>query len=341
MRVILRHAALRPEQEQRVRLAANTLAAHGLRATTESWDGTRCSLLLANADDGYGRHVIEIARRRAMPVLAFAAQRPDDPALVWVPEDSSVAVLAKLLHAALEPASTPASTASSAPVMPVATSAPAPATKPMPATPAAPVREGSAAEALLLQLGAASGLAGRDLEVRHGGRSALLLPSAGRVLTASHSDHVTLGERLAESGWTLRPLGAGSVPDARFEVSSSLEAFLLQGALRARASLPAFPDLPCGLDDWPDLGATPEAIDALRVVQALYARRERPSALIRQLDIAPDVLCACLWAFAAAGLLQRDLRESATVVPLSRTPRPAAGLLARLAAHFGLSRVAV
>lgn len=331
MRVILRHAALRPDQEQRVRLAANTLAAHGLRATTGAWDGTRCSLLLANADDGYGRRVIDIARRRALPVLAFAAQPPDDPALVWVPEDSSVATLAKLLHAALEPASAPV------PAAPAV--APVPAPKPAPV--AAPVREGAATDALLLQLGAASGLAGQDLEVRHGGRSALLLPSAGRVLTASHSDHVTLGERLAESGWTLRPLAAGSVPDARFDVSSSLEAFLLQGALRARASLPAFPDLPCGLDDWPDLGATPEAIDALRVVQALYGRRERPSALLRQLDIAPERLSACLWAFAAAGLLQRDLRASATVVPLSRTPRPAAGLLARLAAHFGLSRVAV
>ena len=49
-----------------------------------------------HADDGYGQHVMQIARRRGVEVIALSATRTGrEPGISWVREDSSAAVLAR------------------------------------------------------------------------------------------------------------------------------------------------------------------------------------------------------------------------------------------------------
>ncbi|WP_257389018.1 hypothetical protein, partial [Tahibacter caeni] len=98
MRLDLRTAALTELEEQRVRIAAQLLAAHGGEARVGAWDGTRCDLVVLNADDGYGRHVLDIARRRGVPAVAFGAPRTDADAQAGiVAAEGSAASLAATL----------------------------------------------------------------------------------------------------------------------------------------------------------------------------------------------------------------------------------------------------
>ena len=76
MRSDIRSVALDPGQKARVAAAARALAAHAIQARLSDWDGTRCDLLVANADDGYGRHVIEIALWRGHGFHYVSVQIP-------------------------------------------------------------------------------------------------------------------------------------------------------------------------------------------------------------------------------------------------------------------------
>jgi len=148
---MIRHAGLRPEQEQRLRLAAGALAAHGINASVEAWDGTRCDLAVISGDDGYGRRVQDIAARRGLGVLILGNHAEGT---VAAREDASAAVLAKRLLTGLQAAD--------------AGFAPAPAAT---AGVAAPAHAG------IVSLALDPRLVDKDLEAQVGGRTIRLLRS--------------------------------------------------------------------------------------------------------------------------------------------------------------------
>lgn len=61
-------------------------------------------------------------------------------------------------------------------------------------------------------------------------------------------------------------------------------------------------------------------------------------ALGREVEIDMDYVNACLWAFGATGLLQKDAMTARGADPAREAAKPLSGLLGRLARHFGLSR---
>ena len=59
--------ALGEQVEQRVRIAALLLAAYRISAKVRPWDGTRCTLLVVDLSDTYGRQAFELSRNAALP----------------------------------------------------------------------------------------------------------------------------------------------------------------------------------------------------------------------------------------------------------------------------------
>lgn len=326
MRVLVRYAGLRPEQEQRARIAAGALAANSITAEAGPWDGTRCAMVLVNRDDGYGQHVQKIATRRGVPILVLGREALHEPGVIWVPEESSAGALARAMLSLLstQPAAESAAASTSSSAAPDAVRAVDPSPSHLPI------------DSALARLLHDPALRDKDLEAHIGGRTLMLRRSAGRVLTASLSDQITVRNRIAESGWAFRVLANASSVPAGFETSASLDAFLLLGALHGADRLPSFPYASASLRDWPDLGTIPESVSALRVAQALQAGCDN-LASIAGFTALPEVqVSACLWAFGAAGLLEPQAGVPARAAqPVAPSP---SGLFARLAAHFGLSR---
>ncbi|TDR46812.1 hypothetical protein DFR29_103348 [Tahibacter aquaticus] len=74
MRIDLRTAALTDSEDQRVRIAASLLGAVRIEAKPSPWDGTRCDVVIVNADDAYGRQVLALAQKRGIGLVAYASQ---------------------------------------------------------------------------------------------------------------------------------------------------------------------------------------------------------------------------------------------------------------------------
>lgn len=303
----LRYAGLDPAMEQRVRLAANALAAHRVQARAAQWDGTRCDIVAADPGDEYGRRVLEIARRRGTPALEVGS------AARTAEQGTTVARLTRALYELLR-----------------GSDGNAPSTS-------VPGFSAAAGTSGLVRLAGDEALAGRDVEARLRNIVVWLLPESGRVLSATVSDQLRARERLAaDADWTFTPLAAGSQRgEPPGEVSTSLDAFLLHAAWQARAQLPEFPSRDIALRDWLDLGAAAALVEPLAVVQALQRGPATVTQIARRTGIAEKDAGACLWAFKAAGLLH----DRAAVAPPPETAKPRiGGLFTRLAAHFGLLR---
>lgn len=338
MRVDLRFAGLSKDAEARLRSAVASLASRGIISTVTPWDGTRCDLLAVNLQDGYGRHVVEIAKRRGIAMVGFG--HSDGDALTGVVEISATANEAAIAHALQTVLSTRARPAAKrTAAMPEPAPAPATGAATRPTPPRRTAVSAAASNCALVRLATDANLQRHDLEASVRGRVLWLLPSAGRVVTASLSDQIGGRERLGEDGWEFKSLGRGRTAVPRGEIAASLDTFYVQGALRQQTSLPPFPDGRFGLRDWPDLGAAPDLIDPLKVVRILQRGAASPEEISARTELQPDVVSACLWAFRASGLLIAD--ESGTNALLAapgRKPAPPGGLLSRIAARFGLGR---
>jgi hypothetical protein len=318
MQFDLRYAGLNPAMEQRLRLATTALAAHRMQARASEWDGTRCDMVAADPTDAYGRRVLDIARRRGTPSLEIG------PTTALYEPGANVARLTRALHELLlrvsgnvRPPSVPAA-------------APAPLVQP-------------ANMSALVRLALDPALAGVDIEARsQEARSqnvvVWLLPSTGRVLSATVSDQLRARERLAVKEWSFTPITERQRAAPLGEVNASLDAFLLQGAWHARTELPPFPANEVGLSDWPDLGSASSLVEALKVVQVLQRSRSTATAIARRCGLAQRDVDACLWAFKAAGLLENNGPASTAVPAAVMIAANRGGLLSRLAAHFGLSK---
>ncbi|WP_386066147.1 hypothetical protein ACFJIW_16565 [Tahibacter sp. UC22_41] len=308
MRLDFRTAALSEQEEQRVRIAAQLLAAHGGQARVGAWDGTRCDLVVLNADDGYGRHVLDVARRRGLPAVALGPLRPDAAADGLVVAEGSAASLAATLWRLVGAAATDTAAKTS--------------------------RSTRADLAGLLRL-AETPLRGADVRATIAGRSIVLRPSVGRTRGRTLSDLLAARDHLGDSGWQFEALAPGVDDAMPSDSAMSLDAFLLTGALRTRVALPPFPDGEWALRDWPDLGAAADLVAGLRLAQRLRRAAATPRALAEGAGVARELADACLWAFRAADLLT----ETAAPAPRAAAPPPVVRqLLNRLAARFGLAR---
>jgi hypothetical protein len=318
MQFDLRYAGLNPAMEQRLRLATTALAAHRMQARASEWDGTRCDIVAADPTDAYGRRVLDIARRRGTPALEIG------PTTALYEPGANVARLTRALHELLLRVSGNAR----APSVHASTTVPLAQHANMPA---------------LVRLALDPALAGIDVEarsqeVRSQNVVVWLLPSTGRVLSATVSDQLRARERLAVKEWSFTPITERQRAAPLGEVNASLDAFLLQGAWQARAELPPFPGNEVGLSDWHDLGSDAALVEALKVVQVLQRSRSSAAVIARRCGLAQRDVDACLWAFKAAGLLENTAPATVTVPAAVMVAANRGGMLSRLAAHFGLSR---
>ena len=102
MSIDLRHAGLGEDAEQRIRLAASAMAAHHFKVLVSPWDGPRCSVLVADAGDAYGRAAMSTALRRGTPVLALAADaNAAEGNATWVQKAAPIPVLVKAIEQCL------------------------------------------------------------------------------------------------------------------------------------------------------------------------------------------------------------------------------------------------
>ena len=324
MRVDLRYAGLEPDIERRVQLAANGLAAFQLNVKASPWDGTRCSILVADADDTYGLTVIDVARRRNMNIVAFTRQVDcRETWAAWVEPGSSIASLTKILRKVLV-----AGTGDDVADV-VGRLAPDNVALLMPDT-------NLASSPGIVRLALDESLRNTNLIATHGGRTLLLKLRSGRVLASSLSDMLFVRDHICDGGWKFVAMDAARL-SAEFEIGASLDSLFLESTLRMQDKLPGFPDGRYWLRDWPDLGQASELVNSLSIVRLLMRGKVSAGQLCKQSGLGANEVSACLWAFCASGLLQR------TGFATQPSPPPPSGtgrfttLMSRLASHLGLA----
>lgn len=319
MRIDLRTAALTDSEEQKVRLAANLLGALRIEAKLSPWDGTRCDVVVVNADDAYGRRVMELAQKRSMGLIAYATQAIslEGPAQRQVSEGTAatlVAALRGVIEAIRKPAAM-ASSGSSAAALP-------------------PRREGEVSALMDLTHDT---WRGRDIDADIAGRRISIRASRGRVLAATLSDLLAARDALGEPAEAHAFVAVAERHPGMGEVSCSLDAFLVDGALRGRRSLPAFAGSSYALRDWPDLGAARETLTPLRIASWLQQRPGCVKERAQKAGINADEVNACLWAFHAGNLLVVHEAPVAAEPLAAQAARIAKPLLSKLATRFGLA----
>ena len=304
----IRTAALDDLVEQRVRLATSLLGAYRLRAKVDAWDGTRCHLLIASAEDSYGRQALSLAQRRGTPIIPLG-ETEAIPGVASISAFITASALAKLIRDRLQGDEAPQ-----------AVDVP-----------------GAKASRPALCLLATPPLRGQAVDATCNGRSLMLRPQVGRVYAATHSDLLAVADMLHGSDWDMRVVERPESTERL--VSASLESFLMRAAHRSAEHLPDFPEGRYRLDAWPDLGALPSLVGALQVANLLIASPRSVRELAEAYAGADrSELNACLWAFAAADLL-RDVDPASKVVALPQRPqRVQTGLWSSLARRFGLLR---
>ncbi|TDR35365.1 hypothetical protein DFR29_13616, partial [Tahibacter aquaticus] len=178
---------------------------------------------------------------------------------------------------------------------------------------------------------------GRDIDADIAGRRISIRASRGRVMAGTLSDMLAardaLGQGAEVRGFTVVPERHPSVG----EISWSLDAFLVEGALRSRQALPAFAGSAYGLRDWPDLGSACETLTPLRIASWLQQRSGNVLERAEKAGIGADEVNACLWAFRASNLLVVGEPRTVPVPSAAQVPRVAIPLLSKLAARFGLA----
>lgn len=301
----IRTAALDDLVDQRVRLAVSLLGAYRIRARLGVWDGTRCDLLIASADDSYARQTIALAQLRGTSVIALG-ETSDDPHILRISEYTPAAVLVKHIRDGLQ--------------------------RHRPLPPAGP--RGESPQPGLCRL-ATSPLRGKAVDATCNGRSVLLRPQVGRVYATTHSDLLAVTDALSGSDWDMSVVER---PESTQDlVSTSLESFLMRAAYRAADRLPEFPEGRYRLDVWPDLGTLPSLVGTLQVSKLLVDNARSVRELNDALGgIDRHELNACLWAFAAADLLREVEPVNGEVIANARAPRMRGSIWSSLARRFGL-----
>lgn len=310
----VRTAALDDLIEHHVRLAVSLLGAHHLHARLGPWDGTRCDLLIASADDAYGMQALRLACRRGTAVIALG-RGAGIGGLPLVDPSATALVLTRHIRDRLQ--HLPSGRGVAANVVSLSAVSQQP---------------------LLCRL-AAPPLRGKTVDVQCDGHAVRLRPQAGRAYAASLSELLVTGEKFCSADCRIA-ISTDDHDCARYKASASLESFLLRVAHRMGEQLPDFPDGHYRLDGWPDFGALPSLVGALRVSRLLIGNTRSLGELAASGggDVSPVELNTCLWAFAASDLLRDAGVVEGAVVAQVRAVPVQQGLLSSLARRFGLLR---
>ena len=315
--ITLSLVALGADIERRIMMATQLLAAHGVAVRVRAWDGTRSHLVIANADDVYGRNALEQVRRRGGNVLAVSNKNSAEPQAVA--PTIQVADLVERLKNALERA--PAAQPEAAPA-PVVTA---------PAAELDPTQIGG-----LLQVCLQAAEDQSDILASTGPWQILLRRGASRIAAQAHSDLLAARTRLVAETWETRALSRPEALAMKMEVTQSLDAFLITGCEQIIDDLPPLPGDSYQLSNWPDLGTLPNHEAALKLSAALVKQPWNIRSLATQCGVSPARANAFCWAMLGSGLLQSHLNIVST--PAASTPVASPNILSRLARRFGLSR---
>lgn len=307
MKIDITWAGLSDEQQRRLAMATQLLAAHGLRATVRDWDGTRCDALVVDTADSYGIAALSSALRRHIRVLGFGcdgAVAEDGTRLIS--RTSPTALIArKLIELTARDA-----LVEDAPTCPV-----------------------------LVRLADDATWAETTVSLARQGARLTLSRRDSRVWIDCAEADLDVAEGVDLDEWSLADATTDEAGPRGQLLRGTLDSFLLTAAQRSRQPLPPFPGGTWSLREWPDLGAATQAVDCLRVVRALLGSACSARQLADEHGFAPQVVDSSLWAFKAAGLLQRDGDDAAVAPPPTHGAGAAmaSGLFKRLARRFGLA----
>lgn len=308
MKIDITWAGLTEEQQRRLGIATQLLAAHGLRATVRDWDGTRCDALVVDTADSYGISALSSALRRHIRVLGFGcdgAVAEDGTRLIS--RGSPTALIArKLIELTAREAL-------------------------VDDTPASP---------LLVRLADDATWAETTVSLARQGVRLTLSRRDSRVWIDCAEPELDVADGVDLDEWSLSGPAVDEATHPRGQLlRGTLDSFLLTAAQRSRHPLPPFPDGRWALREWPDLGAATQAVECLRVVRALLGSACSARQLADEHGFAPQVVDSSLWAFKAAGLLERDGDDApaAAAGGHGAAAAMASGLFKRLARRFGLA----
>ena len=315
-RITLSIVALGEDIERRVMMATQLMAAHGVRARVQAWDGTRSSLVIANANDAYGRNALDQVKRRGGNVLAISDRPiPDTPV---VASSVQVAELVERIQFAI-------TTGNSSDLM------------------AEVQPEFIAEDQIELDPSQIGGLLQVCLQARRndvailataGPWQILIRREASRIAAGQHSDLLAAQSRLVSENWETRVLTQQETLGLKMEVTQSLDAFLITGSDAIANDLPLLPGNTYQLSNWPDLGSLPKHQAALRLASALVKQRWSIKELAIHCAVTQARANAFCWAMLGSGLLQSELAIQSA--PPAAAVNASPNILSRLARRFGL-----
>lgn len=325
MRTTIRYAGLDEGMMTRLKLAASLLSAHRIEPTVEPWDGTRCSLLVANGDDAYGLASIESASRRGVRTLNLT--RESNGTSSGQGQNTTVPTYCPLLRLAEELRNHLTNGDSNAT-----------ASGPQEFAPTGEQGEDmTSPNGLIARL--ASEFRGQDIVAEHQQRRAVIMATRGRIYFPSVEQREHFRTEAGAATWTIRALSQerGSLD---LPVSGSLESELVFAAIHPKTKLPAFPMAAGKLLHWPDLGSASGRTDALSLASLLLGASYDVASAAGALGMSMEATNAYFWAFRAAGLLETGNQATAGEPEMSNAVRAKSGsrrgLLGRIAAKFGL-----
>lgn len=306
MRIDIRTAGLASNAEPRARLAAQLMAAFKFDARISAWDGTRCHVLIADADDAYGARCIDQASRRGISVLALSLHGNKGPETVNKSLSTApAAALAKQLASLLEEKTNQSS----------------------------PVVAGNGLVMLALVPTLASGLFKAELREH----KLLINRQTSRVYARSEPELQAALNDLCLPNWDFSP----ATENDRTELcqhSMALDAFCVMAALQGIGRFPDLPTKHYQLSDWPDIGHAVDVPNIFSLIRLLQKGPITATNAITQGGMDQLEAIALLWALNASGVL-RESKEPVSVIATPAHPekaRPERGFLGKLMQRFGL-----
>lgn len=308
MRIDFRIAGLSGNIESRARLTAQLIAAAGFEALVSQWDGTRCQILVADADDAYGMRCLEQAARRSISTLALSASGEAGPENASkLPATSPAATLAKQVIALLQGKNH--------------------------------VARQQAEDNSLTMLALVPALASGMVTAQHGHHHILINRLTSRVYASSEAELLAAQSGFSLSNWDFSTISHDKDMH-EYAHSMSLDAFCVLAAMQNIGNFPEFPMQPHQLTDWPDIAHATEIPNIFRLIRLLQKSPVTGNTALQQGGVDEQEGLALLWALKASGVLTVSSMLAAPPPP-PKTAKKASGLeagfLGKLMQRFGLS----
>jgi hypothetical protein len=306
-------AGLQAHTASALKVALQQLVEGGTQASLVAWNGTQCDLLVADIDDGYGARAAAVCARRRGKVLAFSrASGSIGLAAMTLSPDAAADMLIRALHALLDRSAQ---------------------------SDRAPVAAAAYTGISLLELCRADSGDKPNLIARSGSYTVLIRRNASRILAATHRDLLGAKSRLLDATWSIAGTGEFSPELAAFDMSFSLDTFLIGACIGVENKLPQLTAARYRLSTWPDIGRLSDYPGIL----PLCAKMVRGACSAKELSLQTGAsivrINALLWAARAAGILQAEQLSPVALTESVAVPNRSlfAKALVKLKQRFGLN----